>query len=51
VGRANAAVFVEVQNAYDHDNFFQYVWNSKTRAYDTLEQIHFLPVAGINVEF
>ena len=42
---------VEIQNVYNRENVFLHVWNKKTGALDTLSQISFLPVAGLNIEF
>jgi hypothetical protein len=47
----NFTWFFEAQNVLDRENVFQYVWNTKTRRVEALDQIHFFPVGGFNVEF
>ena len=51
VGRTYTTLWLEVQNVYDRENVFLYTWNAKTRMLDTVPQITFLPVLGVNVEF
>lgn len=47
----NMTWFFEAQNVLNRENVFQYVWNTKTRSLDALDQIHFFPVGGFNLEF
>lgn len=47
----NTTLFLEVQNVYDRENVFRYVWNPKTGALHAQKQISFLPIVGVNVEF
>jgi len=51
LGRTFTTLWLEVQNVYDRENAFLYVWNAKTRSLDAVPQITFLPVLGVNVEF
>lgn len=51
LGRTFTTLWFEVQNVYDRENVFLYTWNAKTRALDSVPQITFLPVMGVNVEF
>lgn len=49
--RASVVGFVDVQNVYNRKNTFQYAWNPKTREQVSVNQISFLPVAGLTVRF
>ncbi len=51
LGRTYTTLWFEVQNVYDRENIFLYTWNAKLRALDTVPQITFLPVMGVNIEF
>ncbi len=43
--------FFDLQNAYDRENVFQYVWNPKTRERVAVNQLAFLPVGGFTLKF
>ncbi len=43
--------FFEAQNVFDRRNVFLYVWNTKTRQVEALDQIRFFPVGGFTLKF
>jgi hypothetical protein len=49
--RWSLLVFTDIQNAYDRKNVFQYVWNAKTSERVAVNQMAFLPIVGLTVEF
>jgi hypothetical protein len=43
--------YVEADNVYNRKNVRQYVWNAKTGQRQAWEQLRFLAIGGVNVEF
>jgi hypothetical protein len=47
----NMVFYVEADNVYNRKNVRQYVWNAKTRQPQAIEQLKFLAVGGVTVQF
>lgn len=47
----NLVWYLEVDNLYNRPNVLAYVWNPKTRERQPLEQLGFLTIGGVNIEF
>jgi outer membrane receptor for ferrienterochelin and colicin len=47
----NLVFYVEADNVYNRKNVRQYVWNAKTRQPQAVEQLKFLAVGGVTVQF
>ena len=50
IGVRNVTTWLEMQNVFDRANAFQYVWSPKTGRLQSIPQIRFLPVVGLEVE-
>jgi hypothetical protein len=46
-----ATTYLEIQNLLNRANVQQFTWNPKRRALAAVDQIAFLPVGGLNIEF
>ena len=49
--RWNLVTFLEVENLYDRENVWQYVWSRKHGEHDTLRQFALHPLGALSIEF